>query len=141
MMVVGLNIALTPLGTPLALNATLCATPLVICVLTATVPEFPESNTNVVGFVDIEKSFAAVTVRLTVVLCTIEPVPVMVTGTVPSAALEVAVSVNVELPPDVIVDGVNTAFTPLGRPLTPSATLCALPCVIAVETETVPLPP
>ena len=52
-------------------------------------------------------------------------VPVIVTVTVPVAALELAVSVRVLAP--VVLAGLNEADTPLGRPATDKPTLALNP--------------
>jgi hypothetical protein len=75
------------------------------------------------------------TVRLNVVVC--EPdaaVPVIVTGYVPAGVEADVVIVSDDELPVVTLDGVNVAFAPLGSPLAESATDCALPDLIAVET-------
>src|SRR5688572_19996612 len=59
-----------------------------------------------------------VTVRFTVVVRVRLPeVAVIVTGTVPSVAVDEAVKVAVTELPVVAVDGLNEAVTPLGSPL------------------------
>jgi hypothetical protein len=65
----GLNEAVAPAGTPVALRVTLSAAPLVTAVETVDVALPPWSADTLLGFALIEKSFgAAVTVSVTVVL-------------------------------------------------------------------------
>jgi hypothetical protein len=61
-------------------------------------------------------------------------VPVTVKVAVADGAPAVAVSVKVELPPVVTEVGLKEPVTPVGRPDTDSATLCALPLTMAVLT-------
>src|SRR5436190_23220749 len=51
------------------------------------------------------------------------PVPVIVMGNVPTGALEVVVSVNVEEPLPLKDEGTKSAVTPVGKPLAPRLTL------------------
>ena len=78
----GLNDAVVPAGTPLALSVTVCAAPLVTAVEIVDVALPPWTAGTLAGFALIEKSLgAAVTVSVTVVLCVaLGPVPVTVTG-------------------------------------------------------------
>ena len=71
---------------------------------------------------------AAVTVMLMDVVCLREPeTPVIVTVEVPVAAVLLAVSVSVLVP--VVLDGLNEAVTPLGRPEADKPTLPVKPFV------------
>src|SRR3989441_216115 len=84
----------------------------------------------------------AVTVNETVVLwLALAPGPVTGTAYVPGAVLAPTPNVSVELPPAVIVEGLNEAVVPGGSPLASSATLCAEPLVTVVEIVDVVLPP
>jgi len=60
-----------------------------------------------------------------------------VPGVVPLPTLKV----SVELPPAVMVGGLNEAVAPAGTPLALSVTVCAAPLVTAVEIVDVALPP
>jgi hypothetical protein len=59
----------------------------------------------------------------------------------PAVADDDAVKVSVEDEPELTVDGLNEAVTPLGRPLALSATDSELPEVTAVETVAVAFAP
>jgi hypothetical protein len=129
----GLKTAVVPEGRPLVLNAMLSALPPVIAVEMVEVPVPPCATETLVGFALIEKSFGAVTVRLTVVVCVaVAAVPVTVIGYVPGVVAP-TVSVRVELPPAVTDAGLNEAVVPDGRPLALMAMLSALPLVTVVE--------
>jgi hypothetical protein len=85
---------------------------------------------------------AAVTVSVTVVLfVTLGAVPLTVTGYVLGVVENPTLNVSVELPPAVMVEGLNDAVVPAGTPLALSATLSAEPLVTAVEIVDVALPP
>jgi hypothetical protein len=62
---VGLNVAVAPAGTPVALNVTVCAVPEATAVETEVVADEPCVTEPDVGLIESEKSFAtgAVTVR------------------------------------------------------------------------------
>jgi hypothetical protein len=76
-----LKAAVVPEGWPIALKVMLSALPLVIAVEMVDPPVPPCATETLVGFVLIEKSFGAVTVRLTVVVCVaVAAVPVTVIG-------------------------------------------------------------
>jgi hypothetical protein len=114
---VGLNVAVTPDGWPLALRATFCAVPLVTAVEIVDDPLEPCWTETLVGFALIEKSFGggAVTVSVTVVLCVAtEPVPVTVIVYGPVAVDAPTASVSVALPPVVTDAGVSVAVVPAG---------------------------
>ena len=68
-------------------------------------------------------------------------VPVTVTEYDPAAVAAPTPSVSVELPPDVIVLGLNVAVVPMGRPLALRLTLWGAPLVTAVAIVDVALPP
>ena len=83
---VGLNDTVVPDGTPLALNATDCAEPLVTDVETVEEPLAPWATLRLAGYAQMEKSFGGgtVTVRATLVVCVaLVPVPVTVIVYVP----------------------------------------------------------
>ena len=83
-----------------------------------------------------------VTVSVTVVVCVaLLAVPVTVTEYDPAAVAAPTPSVSVELPPDVIVLGLNVAVVPTGRPLALRLTLWGAPLVTAVAIVDVALPP
>ena len=130
----GLKTAVVPEGRPpLVLNAMLSALPLVIAVEMVEPPVPPCAIETEPGFALIEKSFGAVTVRLTVVVCVaVAAVPVTVIGYVPGVVAP-TVSVSVELPPAVTEPGLKAAVVREGRPLAVRATDSAMPAVTAVE--------
>jgi len=78
----GLKLTDAPLGWPLALNATVCAEPLVTAVEIVDVPVPPCARLKLLGLAAIEKSEGGggpVTVTLTVVECVaLDPAPVTV---------------------------------------------------------------
>jgi hypothetical protein len=113
---VGLKLAVTPEGKPLALSATLPVNPPDGVTFTVLVPVAPWATVALVA--DREKSgvCAAVTVKLTVVVWVSDPlVPVIVTVAAPVVAVLEAVKVRV-LGPAVDV-GLKLAVTPEGKPL------------------------
>jgi len=84
----------------------------------------------------------ALTVSVTVVPCVaLGAVPVTVTEYVPGVVAAPTLRVSVELPPAVIVEGLNEAVAPAGVPLALSATLSGEPLVTVVEMVDVALPP
>jgi len=125
---VGLKLAVTPLGNPLALKVTLLVkmARLIVIVL---VPFAPRITVRLPGFAESVKSgvTGTVTVRANVVeRVSPPPAPLMVTLVVPVAAVLDAARVNV-LPPLVVEAGLNVAVTPLGNPLALKATASAKP--------------
>src|SRR2546421_594599 len=83
---------------------------------------------------------AAVTVRLTDVLCVAVPVPVTVSVYVPGVAVP-APTVRVELAPVVTEVGLALALASWGAPVTVRSIVSGLPLVAAVEMVVVPLAP
>src|SRR5579859_372370 len=82
----------------------------------------------------------AFTVRLIVVVCVRFPaVPVIVTVAVPVVAVPLAVSVNVLVP--VVLEGLNDAVTPFGRPDADRLTLLLKPLTALTVMVLVPLAP
>ena len=83
--------------------------------------------------------FGAVMVRTIVVALLSAPEePVTVTVAVPEVAVLLALKVTELLP--VVLDGLNTAVTPLGRPETPRATMPLKPFCPATLILLLPLP-
>ena len=140
---VGLNVAVTPLGRPVALNATLPVKPPVRAIVAVLEPVAPRLTVRLVGFSDNVKSAGggALIVRLIVVV-RVRPPPVPVTVTVagPVVAVLDAASVKVTLVP-VVDAGLNVAVTPLGNALAVNATLFVNPPVRAMLTVLIPLAP
>jgi len=121
---VGLNDAVAPLGTPEMLKLTVCEFPEVTAVEIVVVPDPPGAMLKLVGLVEIEKSFADVTMNVTEVECVAKaPVPVTVTVYVPTGVLAPAVSVSVELLPAVSEEGLKEAVAPAGKPLAAKLTV------------------
>ena len=137
---VGLNVAVTPLGRLLEVNATLPAKLPVRVTVTVLVPLAPRLTVRLVGFAKSEKS-GALTVRLIVVVCTSAPlVPVTVTVAGPAVAVLEAARVSVEVVP-VVEAASNEAVTPPGKPLAVRATLPANPPLREIAMVLVPFAP
>ena len=126
---VGLNEAVTPLGRPVAANATLPVNPPVSVTVIVSVPVAPwlTDKEGAEGLREKPDVVFAFTVSAMVVLAVVLPeVPVImiVTGP-PVVAVLLAVSVRtLEVAEDV---GLNEAVTPLGRPVAANETLPANP--------------
>jgi len=104
------------------------------------VPEPPLVTDTLVGDADSAKFGAALTVRLTVVVCVRLPdVPVMVT--VAGPGLAVALAVNVSLLVVVPGFGLKAAVTPDGRPDADMVTLAVKPFRRVIVTVLVPAAP
>jgi hypothetical protein len=121
---VGLNEAITPLGSPVAVNDTLPVNPPTSATVMVSVPVLPCATDREVGEgVSVKPGVVeALTVRVMVVVAVRVPeVPLMVTVAAPTVAVLLAVSVStLELVDDV---GLNEAVTPLGRPDAVNVTL------------------
>src|SRR5262249_41803143 len=114
----GVKLAVTPLGNPLALKATLLVK-MARVIVVVLVPFAPRFTVRLAGFAESVKSgvVGAVTVRTNVVeRVSPPPAPLMVTLAVPVAAVPDVAIVNV-LPPPVVEAGLNVAVTPLGNPV------------------------
>ena len=114
------------LAAPLLVESRTCAPPDGAGPLSVTVPvEEPKPPTTLVGFRVSEETVGRggdVTVRVIAVVCVNAPdVPVMVTVTVPMAAVLLTASVNVLVA--VTGLGLNDAVTPLGKPEADKLTL------------------
>ncbi len=84
----------------------------------------------------------AVTVRLIVVVCVVDPeTPVMVIVDVPVVAVPLAVKVSVDVPLVAMDAGLNAAVTPLGRPDADSVTVPVNPDSAPTVIVLVPVPP
>jgi hypothetical protein len=140
---VGLKVAVTPLGKPLALNATLLANPPVRETVTVLAPLAPRLIVRFAGLAESVKSgvAGALTVRPIVAVRVIPPpVPVIVTVAGPVVAVLEAVKVSVLLFP-VVEAGLKAAVTPLGKPLAVRATLLVNPPLRAIAIVELPLAP
>lgn len=118
----GLNLAVTPLPSPLADNVTLPLNPFDGVIVIVAVPWEDRVIVRVVGDADSEKSptAGALTVNMTVVVSARPPpVPVTVIGYVPVAVVAATVKVIVELPdPGAVIEiGLKVTVTPVGCPL------------------------
>src|SRR5581483_6410171 len=125
----GLNVMVAPAGTPLALQLTVPPKPPIAEAVVVPEAMPPAATVCEPGVAATEKSAAELTVRLIVVLWVrVSPTivlstPVIVTVTVPVAAVLLAVKVNVLVP--VVGLGLNDAVTPLGNPEADRSTLPA----------------
>jgi hypothetical protein len=139
----GLKLAVTPLGSPLALNATAPVKPPLLAIVIAPVPLAPRLTVRLEGFGESEKSGVCgwATLRLIVVVrVRPPPVPVTVTTAVPRVAVAEAAKVNVLLVP-VAEAGLKLAVTPLGSPLALNATAPVKPPLLVIVIALVPLAP
>ena len=139
---VGLNDAVTPLGRPEADKLTLPLKPFCGVTVMVLVPLVPWVTAKLLGDAESTKfgTGTGFTVKETVVVFAKLPeMPVMVTVTVPVAAVLLAVSVNVLVP--VVLVGLNEAVTPLGRPEADKLTLPLKPFCGVTVMVLVPLAP
>jgi len=135
--VAGLKTAVTPLGSPEAENATVPAKPFCGSTEMVLVPLAPGAMFRLPGEAESVK-LGAVTVRLTeTVLVRLPAVPVTVIATVPGAAGLPAVKVSVLV--FVVLLGLKTALTPLGRPDAAKLTLALNPFLGETEMVVAPL--
>lgn len=118
----GLKEAVTPLGNPDAESVTLPVKPFIGVMAIALVPWLPCTRLNALGAADNVKPGAAVTVTLIAAFCVRLPeVPVVITVTVPVAAVVPAIKVSVLAVAAGL--GLKEAVTPLGNPDAENATL------------------
>lgn len=124
----GLNAAVTPAGSPLALRATLPANPPEGATVIVLAPVPPCATETLAGAADKAKlGVLLVTVRTSVAVCVSVPLtPVTVMVAAPTVAVADAVKVNV-LAAVVVDAGLKLAVTPGGKPLAVRATLPANP--------------
>jgi hypothetical protein len=136
----GLNEAITPLGRPVADSATLPLKPFSGLTVMVLAPLEPCVTVKVLGAAESVKVGGGPTVSETVVAFVKLPaVPVMVTLTVPVAAVLVAVRFNVLVL--VVAPGLNEALTPAGRPEADKVTLLLKPfCGVTVIVLAPPAP-
>ena len=138
----GVNVALTPAGSPAAPKRTLPVKPftrVMVIVLTADAPCWTDT---LAGLAESEKSgvWDAVTASETFTVRTSAPlVPVTVTCEVPTGVLAAAANVTVLLLP-VVDAGLNVAVAPAGRPLAVKVTAPVKPIrrVMAIVLAAVP---
>jgi len=138
----GLNDAVTPLGSPVAVNDTLPLNPLTSATVMVSVPVFPCATNREVGEgVSVKLGVVeGLTVSAIVVVEVVPPeVPVMVTVAAPVVAVLLAVSVStLALVEDA---GLNEAVTPLGNPVAVNDTLPVNPPVSVTAMVSVALLP
>lgn len=143
---VGLKVAVTPDGTPLADRVTAESKPPETVLVIVEVPELPLTTVSVLGDALRAKLALAeaVTVSVTVAVCvTPPPVPVTVIVYVPVATVEATAIVMVELPePGAATEvGLNVTVTPVGWPAADKAIAESKPPETAVVIVDVPLLP
>jgi hypothetical protein len=118
----GLKAAVTPLGMPVAVSATVPANPPEPLMAMALAMLVPCARLRLAGVAESAKPGGGVTVRATVVLLVAVPeAPDTVTVEVPAAALLDALNVSVLV--FVAAVGLNAAVTPVGSPLTKKVTV------------------
>jgi hypothetical protein len=136
------NVAVTPVGRPVALNVVAELKPPVLVTVIVLVPLAPWVTVREAGEAAMVKFGVAValTVRASVVVAVRLPeVPVMVTVEVPVVAVELAVRVSTLLP--VVGFVPNAAVTPLGNPDAARVTLPLNPFTSVTVMVLVPLLP
>jgi hypothetical protein len=136
------NVAVTPVGRPVALSVVAELKPPVLVMVIVLVPLAPSVTVREAGEAAMVKFGVAVaaTVRASVVVALRLPeVPVMVTVEVPVVAVELAVRVSTLLP--VVGFVPNAAVTPLGNPEATRVTLPLNPFTSVTVTVLVPLLP
>jgi hypothetical protein len=136
------NVAVTPVGRPVALNVVAELKPPVLVTVIVLVPLAPWVTVREAGEAAMVKFGVAValTVRARVVVAVRLPeVPVMVTVEVPVVAVELAVRVSTLLP--VVGFVPNAAVTPLGNPDAARVTLPLNPFTSVTVMVLVPLLP
>jgi hypothetical protein len=136
-----LNDAADPAGRPVAVKLTAPLKPLrsVTAIVVLALPAAPPTILRLPDVDDREKSGVA-TVSATVVVCVRLPeVPVMVM--LDSPAVAVLATVKVRTLVLVVLDGLNDAVTPAGKPVTPRTTDPLKPLIPATVTVLLPLVP
>jgi len=121
-----LNVAVTFAGAPLTLSATAPLNPFTTPTLTVELPLLPAFTVSEVGDADTVKSggCTGLICRVTFAECVRLPlVPVMVSVYVPATAELLVDTLSVDEPEPLTEVGLNVVVTPVGTPLTLSATL------------------
>jgi len=141
----GLKLTVTPEGSPEAVKATAESKPPEMVVVIVDLPELCLATLSAVGDALMEKlaAGAAVTVRLTVVVCVMPfPTPLTVIGYVPVAVVEATVMVMVEAPAPAAMDvGLKVTVTPVGWPVAERVTAESKPPEARIVIVDVPLLP
>ena len=131
----GVNVAVTPAGSPETASATLPAKPPIPAILMVAVAEAPAASVRAEGAAVSAKPGAGVTLRvIAAVPVTLPLEPINVRFTEDATAEAAAASVSVEFPPTAADAGANVAVTPAGKPETASATLPVNPLEPATPT-------
>lgn len=143
-LLVGLKVAVTPLGKPEIVNVTVPVKPpegvTLIVLVPAAPPRVSETEAGVAESVKLPPPVDPGTVSVTVVVFVRLPdVPVTVMGNVPDAAD--APTINAKRLEVVELVGANVAVTPVGRPEAENATLPVNPPVGVTVTTLLPLAP
>ena len=126
----GAKLAFAPAGRPLALRDTLPVRPPTKVRVMVLVGFVPAGNETAAGEAEMVKLGSAVTVRASVAVSVVEPlVPVTVKVASPTVAVFDAMKVRVLPAEPVTEDGLKTAVTPAGRPLTLRATALSKPLI------------
>jgi hypothetical protein len=118
---VGLNAAVTPVGSPEAVKATLSVKAFALATVIVLLVLLPDDTESALEELDSVKLGATTVKLIEVVLLTLPTVPVTVIVYVPAVADELAVKVNVLVL--VVLEELNAAVTPVGSPEAVSATL------------------
>lgn len=137
--VAGENVAVTPVGRPVAERFTPFAKPFTDTTLTVDLPEVPGATKTLLGAATNEKPPMFTITCAVVELVILPDVPVMVNVVVPGDAVLAAESVIVLVP--VAGFGENDAVTPLGSPEAVRLTLPVKPYCGLTLTELVALAP
>lgn len=140
LVLVGLNDAVTPLGSPEIDKPTVPLKPFCGVTVIMLVPLAASRTLTLLGAAESVKVPTLFTVRESVVVMVKRPaVPVMVTLVVPVDAVPLAVNVNVLV--FAVLVGLNEAVTPFGSPEADKLTLPLKPFRGTTVTVLVPLPP
>jgi hypothetical protein len=138
--VAGLNEAVTPLGRPATARVTLPLNPLMGVTVMVSVALAPWVTLSVAAEAPNEKLGGAATVKaMAAVALRLPDLPVTVTVAAPTAALELAVKVNVLAVAELA--GLNNAVTPLGSPEAVRLTALLNPLAGATAMLAVPVAP
>jgi hypothetical protein len=128
------NVAVRPLGKPLADKVT-APLKLPIGVNVTVVVPHPPTGTTKGGEIPMEKPEIGLTVRAMGVECISEPLfPVIVNGKLPAGVEELVETDRVEVPEPLTDGGLNVAVAPLGSPFTLRLTVPLNPFVAVTVT-------
>lgn len=133
-----LNVAVTPVGNPLAAKVTLELNPFRSLTLIVLTPLPPLGTERLAADAERVKLGTATVSAIVAVLLKLPVVPVIVSGYVPTTA--VALAVNVTVLVELVLTGLNAAVTPLGNPVTAKPTLPLKPFFAPTVTVAAPVP-